>query len=60
MSIIVCDTSQKANLLIKDANRWQKLRQIVVMNGLEDVNKELAETKNIKLISFSDTLVSFS
>ena len=59
MSLIVCDTKEKANFLIKESNRWQKLRQIVVVDGFDSVNKELAETKNIKVISFSDALVSY-
>ena len=59
MSLIVCDTKEKANFLIKESNRWQKLRQIVVVDGFDGVNKELANTKNIKVIPFSDALVSY-
>ena len=58
MSLLVCDNAKKANMLIDGAGEWPKLRQVVVMNGLADVNQKKAAEKNIKLISFADTIVS--
>ena len=58
MSLLVCDNAKKANMLIQAADDWPKLRQLVVMNGLDDVNQELAARKNIKLSSFAEAIVS--
>ena len=59
MTLIICDTAEKTNTLIKGSDSWKKVRQIIVMDGLDDVDMELAKTKNIELSSYSDVLVSF-
>ena len=58
MSLLVCDNAKKANMLIDGTGEWPKLRQIVVMNGLSDINLEKAAGKNIEVFSFADAVVS--
>lgn len=58
MPLLICDTAKKANTLIQGSDDWKTLHQLIVMNGLDSVDQESARTKNIKLISYSEAVVS--
>ncbi|KAL4228419.1 Long-chain-fatty-acid--CoA ligase 6 [Mactra antiquata] len=58
MKIIVCDVATKANHILKmvDSGDGKKLKVIVVMNGLDDVNQDLANKLNVQVVAYNDAL----
>jgi hypothetical protein len=57
MSLVVCDTSAKVQLLLDEADKLDSLKTIVVMDKMSEKNIADAKTHGIKLISFQTVMV---
>ena len=60
MSVVVCDTSAKVQLLLDQADKMDSLKTIVVMDKMSEKNIADAKTRGIKLVSFQTVMVSMS
>lgn len=60
MKLIVCDVATKVNDILKMVSSGEcrnKLKFIVVMNGLDGVDQDLAKKVNVELVTFKDAVV---
>ena len=58
MSLVVCDKAEKAQLLLDKAADLKTLKCIILMDKISNQNVETAKQHNIRLVSFSEVMVS--
>ncbi|KAK2164222.1 hypothetical protein LSH36_67g01021 [Paralvinella palmiformis] len=54
MKIVVCDSMQRANMLLKNATQSPDLRYILVLNGYHGDDLGEAIKRNVKIISYEE------
>jgi len=58
MKIVVCDSMQRANMLLKNATQSPDLRYILVLNGYHGDDLGEAIKRNVKIISYEEMKVT--
>jgi len=59
MTLIVCDDAEKVNTVLKlvDEGSVMKLKVILVIESMDNVNADMAKKNNVTVVGFKDAMV---